>query len=171
LTIVILPPVVLAVVVLPVWARLKLALGLLRTLLFWQIYQSGFAIYHVMGCAVGLIPLATIGTASIRTPVLAAILPAVLATILTTILTIVLTIVLGVVLASRLLLGGHFPHRLGQKAGIVFSVLQEILGCNAIIRQLRITGKSLIFFNNLLRRSTHFAFGPRAVEDAVDNVA
>jgi hypothetical protein len=53
----------------------------------------------------------------------------------------------------------------------VFGVLQEILGCNAVIRQLRIAGKRLIFFNNLLRRSAHFAFGARAVEDAVDNVA
>jgi hypothetical protein len=116
-----------------------------------------------MGCAIGLIPFTAIGTPSICAPVLAPILPAVLATIL--------TIVLGVVLPARLLLGGHFAHRLGQKTGIVFGVLQEILSRNAVIRQLRITGKSLIFFNNLLRSSAHFTFGPRAVEDAVDDVA
>jgi hypothetical protein len=142
-------------------------LGLRGAVLFGQINQRGFAVTYVMGYAIGLIPLAAIGTPTISAPVLATILPTVLAAVLATIL----TIVLGVILPPRLLLGGHLAHRFGQKAGVVFGVLQEILGCHAVIRQLRIAGKRLIFLDNLLRGSAHFAFGARAVEDAVDNIA
>ena len=74
-------------------------------------------------------------------------------------------------LLTRLLFGGLLTHGFGQKAGIMFCVLQEILGRHAVVRQLRIAGKHLIFFNNLLRRAAHLAFGARAVEDTVDDIA
>ena len=67
--------------------------------------------------------------------------------------------------------GGQFALRFAQHPGVMFRMLQEILGRNPVVRQLCIAGKEQIFLNDLLRRTAHFAFGARAVEDAVDDIA
>jgi hypothetical protein len=77
----------------------------------------------------------------------------------------------GLLLLTLFLFGGHLTLRFGKQAGIMLGVLQEILGSNTVIRQLRVAGEHLVFFDDLLRRSTHLAFGARAVEDTVDDIA
>jgi 16S rRNA (adenine1518-N6/adenine1519-N6)-dimethyltransferase len=62
--------------------------------------------------------------------------------------------------AALVLFGGHFAHRLAQHAGIVFGVLREVFGRHAVVRQLGIARQSLVFLDDLLRRSAHLAFGP-----------
>ena len=74
-------------------------------------------------------------------------------------------------LLARLLFGGHFALRLAQHAGVMFGVLQEILSRDAIIRQLGIARQHLIFLDDLLRRATHLALGPRAFKHPVDDIA
>ena len=99
--------------------------------------------------------------------VLVAVLAAILAAaLLTTLLRVVLLIAL-----TLFLFGGHLAHRLAQQAGVMLGMLQEVFCSDAVIRQLRVTGEKLILLDDLLRRATHLAFGARAVEDAVDDVA
>ena len=74
-------------------------------------------------------------------------------------------------LLALLLFGGHFARRFGKHAGVMFSVLQEVFRSDTVVRQLCVTRKHLVFFDDLLRRATHLAFGAGAVEDAVDDVA
>lgn len=74
-------------------------------------------------------------------------------------------------LLARLLFGGLFAHRLGQKPRIVLGMLKEVLSRHPVIRQLGIACQKLILFNDLLRRAAHLAFGARAVEDTVDDIA
>lgn len=78
------------------------------------------------------------------------------------------------VIAMRVLLAlafGHFALRLAQHTGVMLGMLQEALFGNAVVRQLGVACQSQIFFNNLLWRATHFAFGPRRIEDAVNDIA
>ena len=70
-----------------------------------------------------------------------------------------------------LLAFGHFLLRLAQHSRVMFGMLQKGLLGHAITRQLRIAGQGQVFFDDLLGRATHLAFGARAVEDAVDDVA
>ena len=65
----------------------------------------------------------------------------------------------------------HLALCFGQHAQIVFGVLLKVFGRYAVIAQLGIAGKLVIFLDNLLRRAAHFAFGARAVEHAVHDVA
>jgi hypothetical protein len=74
-------------------------------------------------------------------------------------------------LLARLLFGGLFAHRFGQKPGVMLGMLQEVFGCDPVIRKLRVTGQKLILLDDLLGRATHLAFGTRAVEHPVDNIA
>lgn len=71
----------------------------------------------------------------------------------------------------ELLAFGHFALRLTQHPGIMLGMLQKRLLGDAVVRQLRIPRKSQIFFNDLLGRPANLAFGARAVEDAVDDIA
>ena len=76
------------------------------------------------------------------------------------------------VLAFLLLsLGIHLLLGFAQKSQVMLSVLLEILGCDAIIRQLRITRQLVVLFNDLLRRTAHLALRARAVEHAVHDIA
>jgi hypothetical protein len=59
----------------------------------------------------------------------------------------------------------------GQKAQVMFGVLLEVFHRNAIIAQLRVTGELIVFVDDLLRSTAHFAFGTRTVEDAVYDVS
>ena len=49
-------------------------------------------------------------------------------------------------------------------------MLLEILRRHPVVGQLRVAGKLIILVDNLLRRTTHLAFRPGAVEDAVNDV-
>ena len=89
--------------------------------MFGQIDQSRLAINHIMGQSIGLIPLAAIGTTALGAAIWPTILPAILA------------IILPIALPARLLLGGHFAHRFGQKPRVMFGMLQEILGGDTVI--------------------------------------
>ena len=110
--------------------------------------------------------------ATVLAAVLATVLAAVLATVLATVLAAVLVPILArLILLARFLFGGHFAVRLGQKAGVMFGVLQKVFCGNAVIAQLGIAGQKLILFDQLRRGAAHLAFGARAVEDAVDDVA
>ena len=98
-----------------------------------------------------------------------------IATIIAAILTVPLVMAIATLpatlLLARLLLSRLFAHRLGQKPGVMLGMLQEVFRGHAVIRQLGITRQKLIFFNDLLRRAAHLAFGARAVEDTVDDIA
>ncbi len=85
--------------------------------------------------------------------------------------TILAIAVLAILLLAGFLFGGHFAHRLAQKAGVMLGMLQEVFGSDAVIGQLRITGENLILLDDLLRRAPDLAFRARAVEDTVDNIA
>ena len=61
--------------------------------------------------------------------------------------------------------------RFGQKAQIMLRVLLKILCRNAVIAQVCITGKLIVFLNHLLGCAAHFAFGTAAVEYAVDDIS
>ena len=74
-------------------------------------------------------------------------------------------------LLTRLLFGGLFAHGFGQKPGVMLGVLQEVFGGHAVIRQLGVPSQKLILLDDLLGRATHLAFGTRAVEHPVDNIA
>jgi hypothetical protein len=74
-------------------------------------------------------------------------------------------------LLTAFLLGRHFAHRFCQHAGVMFGMLRKVFGGNPIIRSLRVPCQHLIFFDDLLGRATHFAFGARAVENTIDDIA
>ena len=61
--------------------------------------------------------------------------------------------------------------RLNQDALVVLGMLQEVFRRHPIARGLRIARQGNVFVDDLLRRTTDFAFGARAVVDAVDIVA
>ena len=82
-----------------------------------------------------------------------------------------LLIALLLLALPRLLLGGKFALRFGQQAGVMLGMLVEVFGGDTIIRQLRVAREEDILFNDLLRGAAHLAFGARAVEDAVDDIA
>ena len=95
-----------------------------------------------------------------------------LAWLLITLLLITLLLIALLLLAlPRLLLGGKFALRFGQQAGVMLGMLVEVFGGDTIIRQLRVAREEDILFNDLLRGAAHLAFGARAVEDAVDDIA
>ncbi len=96
---------------------------------------------------------------------------AIIAAILTVPLVMAIATLPATLLLARLLLSRLFAHRLGQKPGVMLGMLQEVFRGHAVIRQLGITCQKLIFFNDLLRRAAHLAFGARAVEDTVDDIA
>jgi len=92
--------------------------------------------------------------------------------LLITLLLITLLLIALLLLAlPRLLLGGKFALRFGQQAGVMLGMLVEVFGGDTIIRQLRVAREEDILFNDLLRGAAHLAFGARAVEDAVDDIA
>ena len=97
----------------------------------------------------------------------------ILATILATILLAIPATLRGIllILLALFLLGGQLAVGFGKHAGVMFGVLREILGGNAVIRQLGVAGQLLIFLNDLLRCAAHLAFGARAVEHTVGDVA
>ena len=95
-------------------------------------------------------------------------LPILVATILTFAVPFGLTLaVLAFLLFATLV---HFLLRRAQQAQVMLRMLLEIFGCNAVIAQLRITGELVVLVNNLLRRTTHLAFGARAVKYPVDHI-
>ncbi|KGK79114.1 hypothetical protein PM03_11200 [Thalassobacter stenotrophicus] len=90
--------------------------------------------------------------------VVAAILLAVpvLIAILVAIRAVLLLLLLGLLgLTARIL----FPLSGGQKPGVMLRVLLEIFQRNAVARQLRITRKLVVLFDDLLRGATHLALG------------
>ena len=66
---------------------------------------------------------------------------------------------------------GHFALRLAQHAGVMFGMLEEVFGCHAVIRQLRIAGERQVLVDDLLRRAADLALGAGRVEDPVDDIA
>jgi hypothetical protein len=71
----------------------------------------------------------------------------------------VLRAVWSIALLAAFLFGGKLAVGFGQKPCVVFCVLQKILSGNAVVGQLRITGKKLVFFDQLGRGATHLAIG------------
>ncbi|GLT09904.1 hypothetical protein GCM10007928_21360 [Sulfitobacter porphyrae] len=49
-------------------------------------------------------------------------------------------------------------------------MLLKVFCRNAVIAQLRVAGKLIVFLNHLLGRAAHLAFGTAAVKDAVDDI-
>jgi len=139
--------------------------------------QSVFAISKIDHCGqIGLIAAACVLSAIFAPRALIAVTLITVGRAIATltgipVLATILAAILGKLLLTGLLLGGHFALSLTQKAGVVFSVLQEILGRHPVIRQLGITSELLIFLDHLLRRATNLAFGARAFEDTVDDIA
>jgi len=138
------------------------------------------AVAAVITVTVIAVPVAVITVAiSVMIPVAALLaIPLLVATLIATALvvaTLVIAALLGGVLLklllAGLLFGGLLAHRFGQHAGIMLGVLLEILSRNAIIAQLSIAEKLLIFLYYLLWRTTHLTFGAGAVEGAVDDIA
>lgn len=144
-------------------AAIVVAAGLLRACGLGQFDKRVFVLIHNGKAAgVGLVRLGLVATR----------FGAVIAFRTVVALTITVAIAIaGLLLLTLFLFGGHLTLRFGKQAGIMLGVLQEILGGNAVIRQLRVAGEHLVFFDDLLRRSTHLAFGARAVEDTVDDIA
>src|SRR3990167_5667585 len=144
-------------------AAIVVTAGLLRARGLGQFDKRVFVLIHNGKAAgVGLVRLGLIATR----------FGAVIAFRTVVALTITVAIAIaGLLLLTLFLFGGHLTLRFGKQAGIMLGVLQEILGGNAVIRQLRVAGEHLVFFDDLLRRSTHLAFGARAVEDTVDDIA
>ena len=105
---------------------------------------------------------------TVTTPILTAILSGIA---FTTVLTVIALTVLLAVLAAGFLFGCHFTLRLGQHAGVMFGMLQEILGRHTVVRELRITGEKGVFLDDLLRRAAHLALGAGAVEDTIYDIA
>lgn len=66
---------------------------------------------------------------------------------------------------------GHLLVGLTQHAGVMLCVLQKALFCHAIMGQLGVTRQSQILLDDLLGGATHLALGPRAVKDAVNDIA
>jgi len=62
-----------------------------------------------------------------------------------------------------------FAHRFAQQTRVMLGMLLEIFGGHAVARQLCVARQHLIFFDDLLRRSPHFTFRSRAVENTVDH--
>jgi hypothetical protein len=120
-------------------------------------------VYNGKAADIGLI---TIGIIAALWAVILPIIAVFLAVAIT-----ILTVLHRLRLLALLLFGGHLAVGFGQHAGVMFGVLAEIFRRNPVIRPLRIACQHLIFFDNLLRRATHLAFGARAVEDAVDDIA
>ena len=93
----------------------------------------------------------------------------VLATILAAVLATVLDVILGPPLI--LLLGCKLALRLGQHPGVMFGMLHEVFCRDPVVGQLGVTGKELIFFDDLLGGAAHLALWAGTVEDAVDDIA
>ena len=82
---------------------------------------------------------------------------------------------LGLALAvlALLLLAARFDLALClvQHPQVMLGVLLEVLRRNPVIAQLGIACQLVVLVNDLLRGSAHFAFGARAVEHTVDDIA
>ena len=102
---------------------------------------------HIMACDIRLL-VATL---------IAVICPILALTTLTRLA--VLRAVWSIALLAAFLFGGKLAVGFGQKPCVVFCVLQKILSGNAVVGQLRITGKKLVFFDQLGRGATHLAIG------------
>lgn len=102
---------------------------------------------HIMACDIRLL-VATL---------IAVICPILALTTLTRLT--VLRAVWSIALLAAFLFGGKLAVGFGQKPCVVFCVLQKILSGNAVVGQLRITGKKLVFFDQLGRGATHLAIG------------
>ena len=96
-------------------------------------------------------------------------MPALVLTLLVLTLLVLATILL-LVITPLIGLASHFGLRLGQHAGIMFGVLQKVLGSDAVARKLGIARQYLVFVDDLLRGAPHLAFGARAVKHPVDDV-
>lgn len=84
----------------------------------------------------------------------------------------VLTAALDVILGAPLiLLGCKLALRLGKHPGVMFGMLHEVFCRDPVVGQLGVTGKELIFFDDLLGGAAHLALWAGAVEDAVDDIA
>tara|TARA_R110002049_G_scaffold23545_5_gene83460 strand:- start:15883 stop:16503 length:621 start_codon:yes stop_codon:yes gene_type:complete len=65
----------------------------------------------------------------------------------------------------------NFALRLAEHPQVMFCVLLEILGRNAVVAQLCVTRQLVILFNNLLWRAAHLALRAGAVEHPIDDIA
>ena len=101
-------------------------------------------------------------------PITVAILAAVLVVLVILGVLIILT---ALKLLAAFLLGCHLARGFGQHAGVMLGVLAEVFSGHTVVGPLGVTRQHLIFLDDLLRRTAHFAFGARAVEDAVDDIA
>ena len=63
----------------------------------------------------------------------------------------------------------NFALCLGQHPQIMFGVLRVVFRVHTVVRQLRIAVQLVVFFNDLLRRAAHLAFGAGAVEHPIDD--
>ena len=178
----------------------RLIAALLRANGFGQLYQTGlFITDNVKSAAnrgiaiyIGLVApalIATIVAAVIAIIAVARTIPIAILRVWILLISVRLTVVLAILLAAGLLtipttlrrillillaaflLCRQFAVRFGQHAGVMLGMLREILGSNPVIRQLRIARQLLIFLDDLLRCAAHFAFGARAVEHTVGDVA
>ena len=190
LTLVALPFGALTLVALPVVALPLVGLTIILALVagggFRGFHQTGLVIAlrvdHVVTRQIGLIvitlvPVVRAVFGAILTPLLAPVVRrATLRDVLDAVTRLgvgigVLTTLAAIGLLAGFLFSGHLAVRLGQKPGVMFGVLQKVLGGDAVIRQLRVTGEELIFLDQLGRGATHLAIRARTVEHAVDDVA
>ena len=63
------------------------------------------------------------------------------------------------------------PLRLAEQPAVVLGMLQVALRRHPVARELRVARQHLVLVDDLLRRAAHLAIRPRALEDAVDDVA
>ncbi len=103
---------------------------------------------------------------------------ALLAPALVTVLLAAIAVRLGLAAIVAVLAGlvellalGHFLLRLAQHSRVMLGMLQEGLLGHPVTRQLRVARQRQVFLDDLLGRAAHLAFGARAVEDAVDDIA
>ena len=77
---------------------------------------------------------------------------------------------IALLIAAFIRLALQFAVRLAQHPCVMFGMLQKVFIGDAVIAQLRIAGQELIFFNDLLRRTAHFALGARTIKHTVDDI-
>ena len=158
---------VVAVEVLPTFAPIRRAILPLTPVVAVTPIVTVASVLAFGTVAARLALLPALSTALLATALLALRLPALLP-VLTTILAVlaavlatVLTAILLILLLAGFLFGRHFARRLAQKAGVMLGMLQEILGGDAVVGQLRIAGKEQVLLDDLLRRAAHLALGTR----------
>lgn len=115
-----------------------------------------------------------VGSLSVATPRLTAAVSAIATlVIIASTLVAATLLLLSLLLLSLLLLaaGILLALRFAQHAKVMLGMLLKILSRDTVVGQLRVTGKLVVFVDDLLRGAAYLALWAGAVEHAVDDVA